>query len=207
MPKTPAWLMRASFAVLVLTLGFMMMLVLLATLGKEVPTGSRYLVVIVLAIGAAFSIGGLGGEAAVRGKIPVPGAQEHPLAVSATGGAAVLLIVLLLGDRIVPGDRRPPDLTLQSLKGVSTSGDPPRVMLTARFQGFSVSGGEHAALELCKDPRCADVVQTARIDNPMLGDMVVFIQGTPESVTAGRLYLENPTTGETLRGRPARASW
>lgn len=205
--QTPRWLMPAAFTVLALTLSFMMLLVLLATFDKQVPSGSRYLVVIVLAIGAAFGLGGLGGEAAVRGNIPIPGAQNHPLAVSVTGGVAVLILVLLLRDVIVPPEPRGPDLTLEALKGLATSDTPPRVMVTAKFDGFSIVAGERLSLVLCKDPGCGSVLQAARVDDPRRGNMVVFLSAARESVPAGRLVLENSQTGDTLRGKPVATSW
>ncbi|CAN5774981.1 hypothetical protein BH18ACI5_BH18ACI5_06610 [soil metagenome] len=202
--RPPRWLMPASFAVLGITLGFMMLLVLLATFDKQVPTGSRYLVVIVLALGAAFGIGGLGGEAAVRGKIPLPGAQQHPLAVSVTGGVAVMIIVLLLRDVIVPRDSSEPDLTLSALKGVVTSADPPRVMLTAAFEGFSVTGGDRLTLALCKDDGCLSVLQTARIDQPTQGNMVIFVAAARSSVQAAGSFLRTQTVEKLRKGSPNR---
>jgi Fic family protein len=76
---------------------FFMALVLLSVFGKPVPTEARYLVVIVLALATGLSAGFLGGNASARGNIPLPFAKNHPLAVAFTGGAAVLLGVLVLG--------------------------------------------------------------------------------------------------------------
>src|SRR5687767_823650 len=135
--RTPSWLLIASASVLVLTLAFMMVLVLLAVNGQEVPRGSRFLIVIVFALGAAFGSAGLGGYAAAEGKLPFPGAENHPLAISATGGIAVLAIVLLLGDRIVPrvdADQDRTDLRLQKLSGSVVSTDPTRIMIEAGFR-------------------------------------------------------------------------
>jgi hypothetical protein len=64
--------------------------------GHEIPSGSRFLVVAVLALGCALSATFLGGEAVASGKVPFFG-NAHPLAISATGGIALLVIILVLG--------------------------------------------------------------------------------------------------------------
>jgi hypothetical protein len=92
----PAWFARAGFVVGGISLLFFMGLVLLSIAGHEVPAGSKFLVVVVLAMGAAFSAGVLGGEATARGKIPFL-ANQNPLTISTTGGIAVLLIMLIVG--------------------------------------------------------------------------------------------------------------
>ena len=79
---------------------FFMGLVLLSVWGRSVPQDARYLVVIVLALSGALSAGFLGGNASVRGVIPFPKFNEHPLTVAFTGGIAVLIGLLLLGSRL-----------------------------------------------------------------------------------------------------------
>ncbi len=74
-----------------------MFLVIIAIFGHIVPSNARFLVIVVLALGAAMSAGFLGGAAAIQGKIPIPFVQKHPLVFSAGGGIAFFLIVLLLG--------------------------------------------------------------------------------------------------------------
>jgi hypothetical protein len=51
----------------------------------------------VLALGAALSGSFLGGSAAAEGKIPLPFVKDHPIAFSAGGGVAILVIVLVIG--------------------------------------------------------------------------------------------------------------
>jgi Fic family protein len=82
------------------TLLFFMGLVILSTLGHQVPHDARYLVVIVLAFSGALSAGFLGGNASARGAIPLPTFNEHPLAVAFTGGIAVLVALLALGSHL-----------------------------------------------------------------------------------------------------------
>lgn len=94
--KVPGWFLPAGFVTGVLTLLFFMSLVLLSVGGHEVPPGSRFLVVAVLAFGCALSAAFIGGQAATKGKIPFFG-DKNPLAISATGGIAVLIIVMALG--------------------------------------------------------------------------------------------------------------
>jgi Fic family protein len=79
---------------------FFMGLVLLSLWGRTVPQDARYLVVIVLALSGALSAGFLGGNASVRGVIPLPKFNEHPLSVAFSGGLAVLIGLLVLGSRL-----------------------------------------------------------------------------------------------------------
>jgi hypothetical protein len=88
----PWWIAVAGVIFGGVTLLFFMALAVAALFGHEVPTESRFLVLVVLAFGAAMAAGFLGGKAAAEGKIPFT-----PIAVSTTGGVAVLVIVLLLG--------------------------------------------------------------------------------------------------------------
>lgn len=83
-----------------ITLLFFMGLVLLSVFGRQVPCDSRYLVVTVIAFGAALSVGFLGGAAAAKGGIPLPFAREHPLTISVSGGIGVLVILLALGNHL-----------------------------------------------------------------------------------------------------------
>jgi len=204
--KPPPWLLVASVVVFAITLAFMMLLAMLATVGnKQVPSDSRFLVVIVLALGAGFGAAGMGGTAAARGSIPIPGSQNHPVAVSVTGGIAVMIVVLLLRDVIVPPGQTGPDLTLDSLSGVVTSATPPRVMVTATFDGFSVSPGRRVLLALCADASCRRVLRADRIDDPRHGTMTVFVSSPQATVQAGYLVLEGGADRRT--GGPLSISW
>lgn len=80
-----------------ITLFFFMLLVLAAVIGYDVPPDSRFLVIVVLALGAAMSAAFLGGTAAIHGKLPFPAMRDNPIIFSTAGGIAVLLIVLLFG--------------------------------------------------------------------------------------------------------------
>lgn len=97
-PYRSGWVLLAGVAFGGLTLFFFMALVLAATFGKEVPPSSRFLVVVVLAFGAALSSAFIGGGVAAKGQLPIPGLQNHPVEFSAVGGIAVLVVVLLLGN-------------------------------------------------------------------------------------------------------------
>ncbi len=81
-----------------ITLVFFMGLVVFSTLGFHVPDNSRFLVVVVLALGSGLSVNFLGGSFAAKGNIPLPFAKEHPVKFAATGGGAITVIVLILGN-------------------------------------------------------------------------------------------------------------
>ena len=94
------WVLIAGAALGTLTLLFFMGLVVLSVFGKEVPCDSRYLVVTVIAFGASLSTAFLGGAAAAKGAIPLSVARDHPLTASVSGGVAVLVILLALGNHL-----------------------------------------------------------------------------------------------------------
>jgi hypothetical protein len=96
-----------------LTLLFFMGLVIAGLFGYPIPPDSKFVVVVVLALGSALATSFLGGWAVAEGRIPIPLVQAHPLQVSVGGGVAVLVIVLLLGYWIyvrIPGGADPPPL-------------------------------------------------------------------------------------------------
>jgi hypothetical protein len=88
----PWWIAMAGVIFGGVTLLFFMAVAVAALFGHEVPAESRFLILVVLAFGAAMAAGFFGGKAAAKGMIPFT-----PIAVSTTGGVAVLVIVLLLG--------------------------------------------------------------------------------------------------------------
>jgi len=99
-PVAPLWVVKLGAAFGGLVLLFFMVLVIITTLVRPVPCDSRFLVVVVLALGAALSASFLGGDAAAKGHLPIPFAKSHPIQFSAVGGVAVLLIVLLAGQQL-----------------------------------------------------------------------------------------------------------
>ena len=90
----PSWFKTAGFGFGGVTLVFLMALVIASMWGHTVPPESRFLVHLVFALSTSFCAAALGGDAAASGKIPI--FKKNPLAFSATGGIAVLVIVLVL---------------------------------------------------------------------------------------------------------------
>jgi hypothetical protein len=81
-----------------LTLVYLMTLGVLAAIGMTHPAPEFHgILVMVLALGSAASCGYLGGWAAVKGQLPLPWANHHPIAFGVGGGIAVLVLILLLG--------------------------------------------------------------------------------------------------------------
>jgi len=79
------------------TLLFFMVVVMMAIFGREVPPASRFPVIAVLALGFAMTAAFVGGNAAAKGNLPVPGLQDKPVEFSVAGGIAVFIIVLFVG--------------------------------------------------------------------------------------------------------------
>lgn len=109
------------------------------------------------------------------------------VAVSAADGIALFVIVLLLRAQIVPPPNPGPELRLNRITCEETAQDPPRVPVTARFDGFQVGPGSRVLLAVFKDAECREVIATERVDDPNDGTMLVFLRGTRESVKAARL--------------------
>jgi cytochrome bd-type quinol oxidase subunit 1 len=70
------------------TLLFFMILVMLSIFDNQVPCESRFLISIVLALGASFSTALMGGSVALEGRVPRI-IEAYPLAIKAGGGIAV----------------------------------------------------------------------------------------------------------------------
>jgi 8-oxo-dGTP pyrophosphatase MutT (NUDIX family) len=96
----PAWFGVAGFVTATIVLVFFMALLIAGMRGTEIPHGSRFLAVIVLALGTALATTFLSGNVAAGGGLPMPFLKGKTLAMSATGGVATLIIVLLLGYQI-----------------------------------------------------------------------------------------------------------
>jgi hypothetical protein len=90
----PSWFKVVGFIFGGITLLFLMALVVASMWGHTVPCESRFLVHLLFALSASFCTAALGGEAAASGKIPI--FKKNPMAFSATGGIAVLVIALVL---------------------------------------------------------------------------------------------------------------
>lgn len=94
----PGWVMVAGGVFGGVTILFLMALIILGVFGREVPSGYRFLIVSVIALGLALSSAFIGGDAAAKGQIPIPLLNQHPLTFSVAGGVATFIIVLLLGN-------------------------------------------------------------------------------------------------------------
>lgn len=94
--SVPSWFQPAGFIVGLLTLLFFMGIVGASIFGFVVPESQKFPVLIVFALGCAFSGSFLTGTASASGQLPFFG-DKNPLAISATGGIAILVIVLVLG--------------------------------------------------------------------------------------------------------------
>jgi len=81
-----------------LTLVFLLILVLIPS-ENTCPKAGPLSVVVALGIG--FSIAFIGGDASVRGKLPVLRLKGKPVAVAMVSGVAAFLIVLLIGNQVL----------------------------------------------------------------------------------------------------------
>jgi hypothetical protein len=91
----PGWFLVAGVVFGGLTLLFFMVLVVASIFKATIPSESRFLVVVVLALGTALSSAFLGGSAAAAGKVPI--FKNSPMKFTVTGGIAAFIIVLVLG--------------------------------------------------------------------------------------------------------------
>jgi hypothetical protein len=94
--QPPKWLAPAGFGVGVLTLLFFMLLVL----GNvAVSPDRKFPLLVVLALGCGLSASFFTGYATITGQLPFF-SKTKPLVIGASGGFAILIIVLLVGWRI-----------------------------------------------------------------------------------------------------------
>lgn len=96
----------------VATLVFLVFLIIGRMWEKTLPPGSEWLVFVFLSLGIALSFSLLGGAAAARGQLPIPGIGSHVVEFTLGGGIAIFVVVLLLlplveqfGVRVVPLER------------------------------------------------------------------------------------------------------
>ncbi len=92
----PSWLERSGLYIGIGTILFLMIMVVLSTVGYDVSDKGKFLLLSVLALGAAFSAAALSGRAAVSGEIPFLN-NYKPLTISATGGFAIFVLVFVFG--------------------------------------------------------------------------------------------------------------
>jgi hypothetical protein len=94
---TPRWLPVAGLVLGGLTLLFFMVLIFRA---QPIPCELRFPLVAVLSFGAAMASAVFGGWATAEGKLPLTPTATNALRISAGGGIAVLLILLVLGNHL-----------------------------------------------------------------------------------------------------------
>jgi hypothetical protein len=90
----PPWFAKAGYCSGGATLLFLMLLVVAGIFGHQVPPDSRFLVSLIVALGASLAVTFLGGDMAASGQIPL--LAKHPIKFSATGGVATLVVLLAL---------------------------------------------------------------------------------------------------------------
>jgi hypothetical protein len=203
----PRWWLPASAGVLTLTLLFLMGLVLLAVSGREVPANSRFLVIFILAIAAGLGASGLGGYASLEGKLPL-WADKSPVVVSVGGGIAVMVLMLWLGNKVLPASlpSSKTDLRLDSVTG-TVLGDPSRVQIDAQFRRTTLPADQRLSLVLGKTNTCDPSTFRALVDSPSQGNMVVFLNRPKTEVTCAELILEDMSGTVTERGPVSPIDW
>ena len=92
-PPIPSWFPKAGFASAALAFFFIVALVIVETMGKQVPSTARVLVdfAIVIAIACAFAF--IGGTAKAEGKILF--FKNYELIQFATGGGIAVFVIVL----------------------------------------------------------------------------------------------------------------
>lgn len=98
----PQWAAVAGVVFGGLTFLFFMMLLLMSIFDKSLPqtATTKFLVITFLALGVALAFAFIGGDAAAKGRIPVPFFNSNPVEFSVAGGIAVFIIVLLIGNAV-----------------------------------------------------------------------------------------------------------
>lgn len=89
----PSWFAKAGLASAGVAFLFLIVLVMMAMFGRDVPSSARVLVDIATAIAIACAFTFIGGTAQAEGKLPFFKSQE-PIRFATTGGIAVFVIAL-----------------------------------------------------------------------------------------------------------------
>jgi hypothetical protein len=98
MKNVPKWFPIAGGIFAFATLLFFMALVVASTFNHVVPADSRFLVIVVLSVGSALSFSFLGGSAIAKGNIPI--LSKYLFEFTVSGGVAVLVIILIVGNSL-----------------------------------------------------------------------------------------------------------
>jgi hypothetical protein len=94
----PSWFPMAGAIFGTITLLFLMSLIVLSLFSREIPTTSRFILVAFLALSIGLTSTFLGGTATAKGAMSLPFFTESPMSFAVTGGIAVFVIVLVLGN-------------------------------------------------------------------------------------------------------------
>jgi hypothetical protein len=94
----PGWAPVVAGIIGVMTFLFFVALSATSLVYRPLPPAGRFPAEVVLALGGAVSSGLFGGYTAVNGPLPIPFAHNStPVQISVVGGAAILIILLVLG--------------------------------------------------------------------------------------------------------------
>jgi len=93
----PTWVAAAGYVALGFTLLFLMGTYAASIFGYSAPENARMVLVFIIAAGLAMGTAFLGTDASAQGRIPIPFAKNSPVTFSITGGAAVFIVVMLVG--------------------------------------------------------------------------------------------------------------
>lgn len=176
-----------------------------ALFDRHVGADDRYLVPIVLAIGAGLSAGALGGSAALEGVVPIPWLGNSAPRMALAGGSAVMIIVLLLGRSLYPSTTAEgPEVRLSRVTGVVVGSNPDRVMVEATFDPVQLPPDRRLFLIAASDASCVKILAEGRVDHPLQGTMRLFLLARREQVVCAKLVVKNPS-GVLVAATPASA--
>ena len=101
--RFPSWALIAGFISGIATLIYLMGLLLLLVIFRlHVSSIAGFILSSILAFGAALSCAFLGGSAAAKGQLPIPGGTNRAIEFSITSGIAVFVIVFILSNILFP---------------------------------------------------------------------------------------------------------
>lgn len=140
--KVPDWYSKAGLIFAGITLVFLMTIVFMSLFGKEIPSSSRFILIMTFAFGSGLSTHFIGGKAAAEGKIPIPFIKDHPITFSVTGGIAVIIIIMLLGNQLYTlenEDKDPEQSMLEKVENTNLANEERRRLIKEIINKY---GGE-----------------------------------------------------------------
>lgn len=185
-PPPPTWVQIVGVVFLGLAVVYLMGLV---ALKHKVDCEDRFLVVSILALCVAIGAGFLGNDAAAKGNIPIPRVADHPMAFSAGGGIAALLIVMGAGYLFYADPDLCRAVTAPEVEQISASRVDAKVVASVTYGNVSIPAGYRLVVQCAGDEKFSKSWIRTTLDNPSAGRAHFEMTQVPAEAETGYIRL------------------